>query len=105
MQKQNFVNQPKKEITYLLHDGTSTKEVQEKDKFKVVGRIVETANLKRFFLRVVGTKLHDPKAFSVTQLKNEMPYFQEVNERAYDLYDKYINNKSRTNISSIERIL
>lgn len=105
MQKQNFVNEPKKEVTYLLHDGTSTKNLEEKDKFKVVGRIVETANLKRFFLRIVGTKLHDPKAFSLSQLKNEIPYFKEVNERAFNLYDNYINNKSKTNVSSIERIL
>lgn len=101
-----FIDKQKREVTYLLYDGTKiNEELPENRKFRIIGKVVETANLIRYYIRTSSNKLFDPKIYNEYQLKNDIPRFVEVKSNIYELYEKYINNESRTTISSIERLL
>lgn len=93
-------------VTYLLSNGSITTELTLKTQTKVVGKIVETANMTKYFIRTIANKLFDNKQFSDAQLKYEVPErFVETKETPYRLYEKYLNDKTRTSISSIERLI
>lgn len=101
-----FIDGQKREMVYLLYDGSKiSEEPQEARKFRIIGKSLETANLHRFWIRTVSNKVFDPKVYSEYELKNSIPRFVEVKKEVYEIYEKYVTNKTKTGINSIERLI